>query len=438
MYKNRITKWGFDKKNKADEMKAIVKKKIVRAAIGKKSQFKLRGRPVDLEDVERYIKRKLLSPAEIVMQASSTSGSSTSTPNGLECLTPPNVPTSPQPPEILEVPEHIFTIIRDYFLGSFGAGTWVANNEISDCISTKRKGNEMVALKNLFSHHDVACQLLDNKSFQEAGRVLNSAFAGIKDILTAEHPRTVGALFDLCMYLRNRRRSDIAMILLRQLAGMASVLLPSSHPLGQIWKLIGSLDPVYFEQTLITAWQSALDRLEAVLGPLHYSTLRSRLEYIQMVESLYGLSRSETLLKDLVQKCKVTCGLTDVRTLKLLDTLGEVLMGQEKYTEAEQTADELVEHAPRILPRAKSIDLHVAGLFIIARVQKLDGRQELAQENLRKAIELNVSEWGLQHALTMKYLLYLEEWLSSWGRGDEAARVRETRSRILDFSEEAH
>jgi hypothetical protein len=75
MYKNRIIKWGFVKKNKEDEMKAIVKKKFVRAAIGKKSMFKLRGWIVALEDVERYIKRKLLSPAEIVMQASLTSES---------------------------------------------------------------------------------------------------------------------------------------------------------------------------------------------------------------------------------------------------------------------------------------------------------------------------------------------------------------------------
>jgi hypothetical protein len=233
-------------------------------------------------------------------------------------------------------------IIRDYFLGSFGAGTWVAENGSSDCVSTKRKGNGMLALKNLFSHHDVACQLLDKKSFEDAGRVLNSAFAGIKDILTAEHPRTVGALFDICMYLRNRRRSDIANILLRQLAGMASVILPPIDLLGQIWKLIDSLDPVYFEQMLITAWQSTLNQFEAALGPLHYYTLRSRVEYIQMVECLYGLSRSETLLKDLVQKCQVTCGLTDVRTLKLLATLGEVLMGQERYAEAEQTENDLL------------------------------------------------------------------------------------------------
>jgi hypothetical protein len=72
-------------------------------------------------------------------------------------------------------------------------------------------------------------------------------------------------------------------------------------------------------------------------------------------------------------------------------------------------------------------------LFIIARVQKFDGRQELARKNLEKAIELKTSEWGLQHALTMKYLLYLEEGV--WG--DEAGRVREIRSQILDSSEEA-
>lgn len=69
-------------------------------------------------------------------------------------------------PKVLQIPEHIFVSIRNYFLGSFGAGTWIAQGEVSDCVSIKHRGNGMTAPKNLFSQHDVACQLFDKGSFE--------------------------------------------------------------------------------------------------------------------------------------------------------------------------------------------------------------------------------------------------------------------------------
>ena len=70
----------------------------------------------------------------------------------------------------------------------------------------------MTALKSLYSHHDVACELLDKGSFEEAGRELVNASVGIKGILLAEHPRTLGCLFDLLMYLRGRKRLEVGLI----------------------------------------------------------------------------------------------------------------------------------------------------------------------------------------------------------------------------------
>jgi hypothetical protein len=58
MYKSRIRKWKLDKKNKSLEMDAVMRKEVQRNAIGKATTFRLRGRPVDLEDVFRYFKRK--------------------------------------------------------------------------------------------------------------------------------------------------------------------------------------------------------------------------------------------------------------------------------------------------------------------------------------------------------------------------------------------
>ena len=58
MYKSRITGWGLDKKRKANEMKAIARKKIERDTIGKASSFQIRGRQVEVEEVLRHFKRK--------------------------------------------------------------------------------------------------------------------------------------------------------------------------------------------------------------------------------------------------------------------------------------------------------------------------------------------------------------------------------------------
>jgi hypothetical protein len=46
-FKDRIRVWGFDKKIKMREMKAIIRKQHFRSLQGKESSFEVRGRPVD-------------------------------------------------------------------------------------------------------------------------------------------------------------------------------------------------------------------------------------------------------------------------------------------------------------------------------------------------------------------------------------------------------
>ena len=84
MYKTRITRWGFDKNNKESEMRTIAYKQKQRATVGKTSAFRIRGRPVDMNDVERYIKRKAVKSEGIEVVVS--------TPPAIECFTPTQVP----------------------------------------------------------------------------------------------------------------------------------------------------------------------------------------------------------------------------------------------------------------------------------------------------------------------------------------------------------
>ena len=86
MYKDRITKWRLEKKNKQIDMLAILRKKTQRDAVGKQSSFRVRGRPVTIEEVLHYFKRKKSAGDEDAYNAP--------TPSDVSCRTPSPTPES--------------------------------------------------------------------------------------------------------------------------------------------------------------------------------------------------------------------------------------------------------------------------------------------------------------------------------------------------------
>src|SRR5450755_4718118 len=107
MYKTHITKWELDKRNKEHEVMAIVRKKCQRDAVGKSSEFHIRGRLVSIEDVHRYLKRKGMSVEDAIARRAAT-------PPNLRCCTPEAVPSSPTNPEIFEVHRRILVSVRNH------------------------------------------------------------------------------------------------------------------------------------------------------------------------------------------------------------------------------------------------------------------------------------------------------------------------------------
>ncbi|KAF1994132.1 hypothetical protein P154DRAFT_448388, partial [Amniculicola lignicola CBS 123094] len=57
-YKTQMTKWNIRKYVKKEEAIAILRKKRNRDVVGTKSTFSLRGKPVDMNNVLRYLGRK--------------------------------------------------------------------------------------------------------------------------------------------------------------------------------------------------------------------------------------------------------------------------------------------------------------------------------------------------------------------------------------------
>jgi hypothetical protein len=87
MYKDKIKKWNLDKKTKETEARAILRMKTQRAAIGKDSVFRIRGKTVTIDDVLRYFKRKGIVNPEVEPQTAEASISI-----AIECWTPPPTP----------------------------------------------------------------------------------------------------------------------------------------------------------------------------------------------------------------------------------------------------------------------------------------------------------------------------------------------------------
>lgn len=415
MYKRRLSKWKFDKHVRERDALAIMRKSRERAATGKLSIFRKGDSIIQLNNVEKHLKRKFLSERKLLEAIANDSPP----PNGLECLTPPSIPFLLEMPANIAVPGMLLTKIRDYFRASFGSGVWIKGGEGLDCCSIRAGGSDMNGLKLLFSRHDLACQLFDRGSFDEAGKVLISASANLKSLVLAEHPRTLSALFDLSLYLARQRRSEVSTILLRQVAALAIAMLSPQHPLRIICGSILDIEPGDFKTCLDVVWRCTLDQFEDHLGPLHYSTIRCRLEYIQMAVALNDVDQAEIKIRDLLGKCQPTLGISDSRTLKLLDTLAETLMDQGKYSEMKEIGRTIVDGA-RIFADSdedRFIDLSCSGLFIVARAQFMTHNPEQALSNLTKAIELCSSYRGIEHPLSLKYLVHLEDWSSKANNG---------------------
>jgi len=410
MYKTKITQWGLDKKNKENEILASVRKTTQRAAVGKKSIFRVRGRVLDPVEIEQYLKRKRLSIELVQMQSAST-------PPGLECFTPSEVPSSPRTPEVFSVPEHIFILIRDYITGSFESGTWVSET----CTSVKSSAGASIARGNLVNCSQLACDFFDDAFPEDGARMLVTATAGIQKLLLAECPRLMVDVFYLILYLCRRSRPEIIPHVLRQLSDMAAIVLPARHPIGQLCGYLFSLEFDPLTDLAIVAWQSALDRFESIVGLTHEVMVQFRIDE-SWNRMNHELDQAESSLRSLLQTCNAVHGNSHVTSLIILPQIAELLMDQGKYAEAEDTARDCVARVPHVNSQYTT-NHHYEGLNVLGRSQSALGKTNLAEKSFRKAVELGASVWGWSDPGTIATLNMLERYLVEWGRTAAAAEV---------------
>lgn len=397
MYKSRFTQWGLRKNAK---------------------------RKVDGDQKQSREKRLIDRSSPLLAKHAGhlTATALAKTPRAIRSSAP--LSDSVMTPPMLAIPERILSVIRDYFRGSFDAGTWAANgDERHHCRSTKPK-KALAQLNNFQFQTQLACRLFDRKSFQDAGKSLVSATAGLQDIIFAEEPMTVFALFEFVLYTHYAGRNEIAFAILRHFSAMAMVVLGDRHPLCRISRWLSSMDPSRFEDVIDRCLSSVGDHFASFLGPTHRTTLIAHTESIRLYR------RSEEKLWNLLRKCESDLGLLDYRTLFVHHQLSFRCYENHKNIEAKRLGQELVARS-RKLQSPMDRNFHRAeGLHIKAKSEYALGQRQLAESHILEAIAL---VGPIEPGRAVCWLSVLEDWLLEQNREDSAAETRAKRWNLQEL-----
>lgn len=423
MYRQRVKSWGLDKNLKDREMRAAVRKLGDRMAEGKFSNLYIRGQKTDFQKVVRHWKRKNLEIADVLVLRSMSK-----TPDGVEWLTP--LPSPIMTPEVLEVPERIFRMLRDYHQGSFEAGTWSSVGQNLACESIKGSSDDLQFLDELPGQCILSCRLFNRNAFDEARRILDRACAKVKKVVLAEQPETLYTLLGISLSTCNYDRPEVGSAILNHISAMGGIKLGDQHPFVLVCQWIASLDLVsqrHNEEILHRSLEATYETFKGFLGPLHRTTLFSLLERFQMARlSDECIDYQELALRNLLHECETALGQDDDRTLRVRLELAYYHLDRLEYAAAREEAQALVaQEASKIF--------QIRGLEILARsLYGLDEMHE-ALNILRQAIDLAIRELGADSPETQDMMLRLEIWMEEQGMHESAAQLNEERLRGADY-----
>ena len=305
MYKNKITSWGFDKKHKLHEVQAIMRKRAQRSAAGKRTTFYLRGRPVDLDDAERYLKRKRRSTKADFLR-------SVPTPPDLVCL---SVPASPQSPEKFRPLEEIFTHYRNYVNGALDCGLWINEGDDQRLYSTKEShgfGN------GLFNFYSSSFKLLNRGFFAEAGKLVRRTAICLEEAVVSEDPHLLTNLVLALGTFQFTKYQHVLDILYEHGANLAAKFLAESHPLRYICAALRS-DPVLgTEDSIVGLLEGMCITLRDLLGGQHINIIELEFRVIRRRCQRQKLDNTKWQLQQIKCRIEQNCGSGTTRHLNAL------------------------------------------------------------------------------------------------------------------------
>ena len=221
---------------------------------------------------------------------------------------------------------------------------------------------------------------------------------------------------------QQRGQKEVYQMLKRYISARASCI--RGKPWPRIYQLIGMIEDDSFEQAMIQSWRCLLDSMENILGKFHIVSFQSNLNFIDRVyrTSESSFVEGEVHIRRLLSQCEEFSGGSSWQTLRSMIRLGWNLYYQFRYEEVEALGLDILS---RVLGQTSPSE-EVDALKIVAWCQHRQGKYDLAEDNLQRAIRLTVDECDREDLVAVEYMVDFEGWLREWGRDEEANELRAT------------
>ncbi|KAF4983393.1 hypothetical protein FZEAL_1122 [Fusarium zealandicum] len=428
MYKSRIWKWGLDKKLKSDEVLAILIRRTEREAQNKASEFTIRGQPVDIDNINRYVRR---NPG-LVARFHAGEVPSIQTTMEVQCRTPSPVlrPSLSPPKETLRV-EQVLNLFKSYLDASFSNGAWDYEYNVS-CVSQKPRDRSEELFERVMASFTLVNRSMMRKDEISISTILSPAFESLKEIIASESP--VFAIRTACLlwYLDRHHKQDLLQLVMKYLAGLVPIVLGHNHPMARIWQIIGSSDFSEFYELATRLYSSLVPLLEENIGPANFLTT---ILYGDHIDCLNSSQSTETLEVATRYRAKVDgTGLHH-------SWLSEIAIAQTAIMCRAKSAEGKIEEAMQCLRTLKDYDMPEEQQAVVdvqlGYYSYRMGDISSAIYWYREATRLIVTGEG-DERLLLTCLANLESALHKHGDADEANRVHQYRlGRLSDFARES-
>lgn len=468
MYKTRFKRWGLWKYTRAADIPQILKAKTDRVAEQKPTEVFLHGKRVDLDKVERYLRRRgsirrqiesgvlyvqstspasshpmgmivrrrppdsrgvLLSPISPVSPALSFSAFSL-----VSTTSPVSSPTYLAPPTSLRVLEETYRAITDYYDSCFAGGRWLSVSPVNKLVYLSTATDPQDGNKRLSEFHQrfkLAFRLLQApaQTGPEGMKMTRVCFAELPDVLAGEDPTMLYCILDLVRRLREGGMDFLAVQLLRYLDGLAAPKAGGrGHAMSGIWRhLLLGLEGLGPEQTMQCA-QIAASRFAAHLGEHHIKTVEAKMWGMFLSDS--NADQKEVFLRQLYTGLEELPTFDD-RNLFITCDVASFLRKRGKLDEAAAIVTRVLDDPVKnevlrgFPPTAYNF------LSVLGKIRVTQGRLAEAEGLYRDAIEIAKSTRQDEDSDLLEGLSFLAQCVRAQGKHEEADAVVAERDAVV-------
>ncbi|TDZ54639.1 hypothetical protein CTRI78_v006198 [Colletotrichum trifolii] len=432
MYKSRIWKWGLDKKLKGDEVLAIMLLKRDRDALKRPTEYRIRGQLVDLDNINRYLKR---NPS---LMAKFRAGQTPSVQTALEvtCRTPSPPPSPPRalaPTAELQSTEHILRLFRDYVDGSFSSGAWWCEYNV-ECSNNRVDRTDR---SNDLFERVIASFALVNRFIQKGEEVnindvLGPSFESLKELVMAESPNFVARTILLLWYLERHHKHDLLKLVVDYLARLFDIVRGPNYILSHIWGRLKATKITDYYELSMRLYALLVPDIEERAGPANHLTYLLYSDYVDCIFERQEPEDCEAILSSHRARAEASgeqhAWLADL-ALTHAGLLARCKENQGRLDEAVEVLTSHMNAYSMADDQEASINLELGVKYY--RMNNLSASIASFKSAARIALTSEVDD-----RISMLALTNLEGVLRDSGRIAKAERVREYRmDRIKEFAE---